>query len=139
MSRLVAGHLTAAEKAAEADRLAGLYAETTDVRHPFAPLGDEPLRSRAELRRHFASGPARMEGISSFEAVGQVHETSDPEVVIFEFEYVGSAGGRPFAIPCLFVTRVREGLIVESRDYAHHVGMARAFGQLGQLAAALRP
>jgi ketosteroid isomerase-like protein len=69
--------------------------------------------------------------------VGQVHQTADPEVVIFEFSYVGSANGRPFTVPCIFVTRVRDGVIVESRDYADHVGMARAFGRLDQLAAAL--
>lgn len=37
----------------------------------------------------------------------------------------------------VFVVRVRDGLIIESRDYADHIGMARAFGQLGSLARAL--
>ena len=43
----------------------------------------------------------------------------------------------PFNVPCIFVVRVRDGLIVESRDYADHVGFARAFGRIGALAAAL--
>ena len=88
------------------------------MRHPFAPLGDTPLRTRAELRRHFAGAPAGR--VDRFEPVGRVHETADPEVVVFEFAYEGSAGGQPFTIPCVFVVRVRDGVIVESRDYTHH-------------------
>ncbi|MEV5535432.1 nuclear transport factor 2 family protein [Saccharopolyspora shandongensis] len=114
-----------------------MYAEHTDVRHPFAPTGDTPLRTRAELRQHFAEGPARTPGVDRFEPVGHVHETADPEVVIFEFSYVGSANGRSFTVPCIFVARVRDGVIVESRDYVDHVGMARAFGRLHDLATAL--
>jgi ketosteroid isomerase-like protein len=137
VSRLIAGNLTERERQAQLDHLAGLYAEHTDVRHPFAPLGDTALRTRAELRRHFAAGPARAPGADRFEPVGQVHETADPEVVIFEFSYAGSVNGRSFTVPCIFVMRVRDGVIVESRDYADHVGMARAFGGLKNLATAL--
>ncbi|MFB4309366.1 nuclear transport factor 2 family protein [Actinomadura sp. GTD37] len=131
----MAGGLSKEEKEAEFDRLASLYAAETDVRHPFAPLGDVPLRTRAELRHHFSDGPARE--VERFEPVGRIHETADPEVVIYEFSYVGSVDGRDFAVPCIFVVRVRDGVIVESRDYVDHVGMARAIGRLDELAAAL--
>ncbi|MFW6091232.1 MAG: nuclear transport factor 2 family protein [Actinomycetota bacterium] len=137
VSRLISGDLTEQETQAQVDHLAGLYAEHTDVRHPFAPMGDTPLRTRAELRRHFANGPAQAQGADRVAAVGHVHETADPEVVVFEFSYEGSANGRPFTVPCLFVTRVRDGAIVESRDYVDHVGLARAFGRLDNLATAL--
>lgn len=138
VGRLIAGRLTEPQRQAQLDHLAGLYAEHTDVRHPFAPLGDTPLRTRAALRRHFAEGPGGTQGVERFEpTAGQVHQTADPEVVVFEFSYVGSAEGRRFALPCAFVTRVRDGVIVESRDYADHVAFARAFGRLDGLAAAL--
>jgi len=137
VSRLIAGALTDEQRQLELDNLASLYAEHTDVRHPFAPLGDTPLRTRADLRRHFAGGPVRARGAEHFEAAGRVHETADPEVVIFEFCYTGSAHGRPFTLPCIFVMRVRDGVIVESRDYADHIGFARTFGGLDVLAAAL--
>src|SRR3954471_15421625 len=107
VSRLVAGNLTEGQTRAQLDELAGLYAERTDVRHPFAPLGDTPLRTRADLRQHFAQGPARASGVERFEAVGQIHETADPEVVIYEFSYIGSVNGRPCTVPCIFVARVR--------------------------------
>ncbi len=93
------------------------------------------MTSRAQLRDHFAA--ARITGVDRFEPVGHVHETADPEVVIYEFSYVGEARGESFAIPCLFVTRVRDGHIVESRDYADHLAQARVFGRLSALVAAL--
>ena len=136
VSRLVAGNLTEPEKQAQLDHLASLYAEHTDVRHPFASVAGTPLRTRAELREHFA-GASQALGVDRYEPVGQVHETADPEVVIHEFSYVGSVNGRPFTLPRVFVTRVRDGVIVESRDYGDPVGTARAFGQLDELAAAL--
>ena len=120
------------------DRLVALYADRTWVVHPFAPLGIEPLRSPAELRRHFAEGPGRSSGITEFAAVDRVlHRTADPEVVIGEFRYVGTAHGRALSVPCIFVVRVRDGRIVESHDYADHLGFARAAGGLSRLAAAL--
>ena len=138
VSRLVAGGLDQLELDAQLDQLANLYAEQTDVRHPFALFGDPPLRTRDELRRHFATGPARTEGAERFEPEDMlVHQTSDPEVVVVEFSYTGSANGRPFTLPCIFVVRVRDGEIVESRDYSNHVALARAFGRLEELAAAL--
>jgi ketosteroid isomerase-like protein len=78
-----------------------------------------------------ADGAGRVDGFDRFEPVDlHVHRTEDPEVVITEFRYEGSAGGRPVRIPNIFVTRVRDGMIVESRDYADHSAGARAFGDL---------
>jgi ketosteroid isomerase-like protein len=137
VSRLVSGSLDQAQREAQLDRLAALYAERTDVRHPFA-TSVPPLFTRADLRRHFAQAPTRADGVERFEPVGlRVHRTGDPEVVITEFRYEGSAGGRPVLIPNIFVTRVRDGVIIESRDYADHICAARAFGRLPALAAAL--
>jgi len=138
VSRLRGPGVSPDERETLLDELAGLYAERTDVRHPFAPLGDEPLRSRAELRAHFAARGEPPAGLERWEAVDiVVHQTADPEVVVQEFRYAGCIHGRDFSVPLVFVTRVRDGLIVESRDYADHVGLARAFGHLPELAGAL--
>ena len=138
VSRLVAGNLTPSEREAQLDQLAELYAEQTDVRHPFAPLGDRPLRSRAELRDHFAQAGAQTGRAERFEPVDTiVHTTHDPEVVVVEFAYAVAARDRDARLPCIFVVRVRDGQIVESRDYADHVAAARAFGRLESLAGAL--
>jgi ketosteroid isomerase-like protein len=120
------------------ERLVALYAEETLVLHPLAPLGDTPLRTRDDLRRHFAEGPGSARGAEEFAAVDRVvHQTADPEVVVGEVRYAGVVSGRQVAMPAVFVLRVRDGEIVESHDYVDHIGTARAFGFLGHLAAAL--
>lgn len=120
------------------DELPELYADRTCVEHPFSPFGGEPMRTREELREHFAGGkdlpPLRQEptGIT-------VHETADPEVIVAEFEYRGTAeSGEPFRVPCVFVLRVRDGKIVASRDYIDHISAARRHGVLDELIDAIR-
>jgi hypothetical protein len=41
-------------------------------------------------------------------------------------------------VPGIFVLRVRDGLIVESRDYIDHLAMIRARGQVDVLVEKLR-
>ena len=119
--------------------LPGLYAEQTDVVHPFDPLRAPALRTRDELREHFrptGEGPVlhrRAAGIT-------IHETTDPEVIIAEFEYRGTVEGtaEEFALPGIFVLRVRDGEIVSSRDYFDHLTAARVRGRLDGLVAAVK-
>jgi uncharacterized protein len=124
------------------EELPDLYAEQTDVVHPFDPLRAPALRSREEIREHFGGGsrPAHS-GWRPRRRVGNVtvHETTDPEVIVAEFEYQGTdpETGEPYALPGVFVMRVRDGEIVSSRDYFDHVASARVRGQLGQLFAAV--
>jgi ketosteroid isomerase-like protein len=131
VSRIIAGGLTPAEHEAQLDALAGLYAESTDVRHPFAPPPrDRALRTRAQLRSHFAGGGPPSHVVERFEPVDPVvHRTEDPEVVVFEFGYAIRAAGRDSVVRAIFVVRVRDGEIVESRDYIDHAAMARALGE----------
>lgn len=124
------------------EALPGLYAEQTDVRHPMSPYGDHPLLSRDALREHFGGTGPRVAEVVKFQPANlRIHETRDPEVIVAEFDYAGTviATGEPFTVPCVFVLRVRDGLIVESRDYIDHLAMARARGQLDELLAALKP
>ncbi|URM97245.1 nuclear transport factor 2 family protein [Actinomadura madurae] len=119
-----------------------LYAEKTHVEHPFHPLAASPLRSLEELRAHFGidAPPAAYTGHTlRRRPVGiTVHETADPEVIVAEFRYEGTVveTGEPFAVPAIFVMRVRDGKIVESRDYLDHLRSAQARGQLGEVLAA---
>lgn len=137
VGRLVSGGLDPAQREAQLDRLAACYAEQTDVRHPFAAT-DRPLRTRADLRRHFDQATTGARAFERFETVGlRVHRTTDPEVVVTEFRYETSADGHRVPIANILVTRVRDGMIIESRDYADHVNAARAFGRLPALAATL--
>ena len=117
-----------------------LYAEQTDVRHPMNPYGDHPLLSRDALREHFGAVGPRVTEVVRFQPDNiRVHQTADPEVIVAEFEYAGTivATGEPFRVPAIFVLRVRDGQIVESRDYIDHLAMIRARGQVSQLVAHL--
>ncbi|MCP2342526.1 nuclear transport factor 2 family protein [Actinomadura rupiterrae] len=117
-----------------------LYAEQTDVSHPFFPLDAEPMRSRDALRAHFGGGPAQGPTLRRQPTKINVHETTDPEVIVAEFQYEGTVveTGAPFTIPGVFVMRVRDGKIVESRDYLDHLRSAAARGQLPEVLDAIR-
>jgi len=119
VSRLVDGDLS------QVDALANLYADRTYVVHPMSH-GVRPLTSRADLRRHFAEVSARSRGMHFRAQDVRVHHTADPEVVVAEFTYRGTVPGSPLAVACIFVLHVRDGKIVESRDYIDHVAFARA-------------
>ena len=93
---------------------------------PFAVPGGLRLEGRAALRQHFtraSSAPLRL--------VPQhvvLHETSDPEVVIAEYDYRGevSSTGHTFVGSNVQIVRVRDGLIVASRDFHDHAAIAAA-------------
>jgi ketosteroid isomerase-like protein len=120
------------------DELPSLYAEQTHVVHPFDPLRSAALHTRDELREHFRptdTGPRLQRRPANI----TIHETTDPEVIVAEFDYQGTVvdTGEPFALPGIFVLRVRDGQIVSSRDYFDHVTAARIRGQLDSLVAAV--
>jgi ketosteroid isomerase-like protein len=116
------------------DELPELYAEETHVTHPFLP-GSEVVRTRDELRAHFAAGKAMNPGFAVADLV--TYQGSDPEVLIGEFAYLGEHGGKPVRIANIFAMRVRDGLVVESRDYGDHLGIAGDLGKIPELAAKL--
>ncbi|WP_406642124.1 nuclear transport factor 2 family protein [Amycolatopsis sp. WGS_07] len=113
--------------------LPDLYAAKTDVRHPFLP-GAPILHTRDDLRTHFTAGAAAGFRI---EVTGLVlHLSTDPEVIIGESTYVGeTSSGTPFQVNNIFAMRIREGQIIESRDYGDHLALAAATGRLPELIA----
>jgi ketosteroid isomerase-like protein len=56
--------------------------------------------------------------MSGYESL-EIHQTSDPEVLIAEFEVVGrmQSDGDEFRLPYVQRLRVRNGQIIEFRDY----------------------
>jgi uncharacterized protein len=117
-------NLSAGISSGDWSRLHELYAADAVVEMPFALPSPVRLRGREEVRRHFAmNGQA---GISLRADAVRVHETADPEVVIAEFDYDGrAASGRTFRVSNIQVLRVRDGLIVETRDYHNHAALAQ--------------
>ncbi|MGW1618555.1 nuclear transport factor 2 family protein [Streptomyces sp. NPDC002172] len=122
------------------EELPGLYAEATDVRHPMATPESEPLSSRRALQEHFTLPPGGRESLPRRRVVDVVvHETADPEVIVAEFAYEFTGpDGATSKVPCVFVMRVRDGRIVESRDYIDPIRTYTARGDLDLLITSLR-
>lgn len=105
--------------------LPDLYAEDAVVEQPF--MLPEPARivGREALRAHFAAAPG---GLTLAASDVVVRQTDDPEVVVGEWDYTVNGRG-PLAN--VTIMRVRDGLIVASRDYHNHA----AIGSLASAAA----
>jgi ketosteroid isomerase-like protein len=104
-----------------------LYAEDVVVEIPYAIPEPNRIEGRSAIREHFAAGtdmPIRMRAENIV-----MHETADPEVIVTEYDYVGevTTTGKSFVSRNIIVMRVRDGHIVESRDYHDHRAFAEAF------------
>ena len=106
--------------------LAELYAESAVVELPFAQPGGLRLVGREQIAQHFAlagRAPFRLQPINI-----RRHQTMDPEVVVAEYDYQGEirATGAEFVVANVQIVRVRDGLILSSRDFHDHAAMAAA-------------
>jgi len=105
--------------------LADLYAEDVVVEMPMDPHRTR-LDGREAVRQRFAAAADGWFELRAHDVI--VHATTDPEVVIAEFEYGGlnRTTGKKFTVANVQVLRVRGGRIVASRDYHDHRGFAAA-------------
>ena len=117
------------------DELADLYAEDAVVDQPLASAAPGHLEGRETIRAHFAGAAGIGLRLVARDVV--VHETSDPEVVIAEFRYDITGPDGTGTAANVQVLRVRDGLIVETRDYHDHLALARATGGVPALVAVL--
>jgi uncharacterized protein (TIGR02246 family) len=115
--------------------LADLYAEDAVVDQPFLPSASAHIEGRETIRAHFAG--AAKTGLRLVARNVVVHQTTDPEVVIAEFDYDITATRGTGTAANIQVLRVRDGLIRETRDYHHHLALARLTGTLPALVTAL--
>ncbi len=105
----------------DTDGQADLFAVDGVMEFPFAAAGLPPrLEGREQIRRVIgaAAQPLKQAGMQLFGYHSLVvHETTDPEVLIVEFELEGKIGDHPFKAPYIQVFRIRNGEIVSLRDY----------------------
>ncbi|MFB7053041.1 nuclear transport factor 2 family protein [Streptomyces vinaceus] len=118
--------------------LAELYAEDVVVETVFEPVGPRRFEGRAVVEERFAQVAAA----SPVELTPRnvvIRETDDPEVVVAEWDYTvhHRVTGRTFEAANIQVLRVRDGLIVSSRDFHDHLALVVAGGHLPQLVRAL--
>jgi uncharacterized protein len=106
------------------EELSQLYAEDAVVEHPYAVQGPSRIEGRAVLHERFMGAIARAFELSAHNLV--VRQTDDPEVVVAEYDYEIRVPktGKVFETANVLVVRVRDGLIVHSRDYHNHHAIA---------------
>ena len=111
--------------ARDANGFADLFAPDAVVEYPFGAraVGLPPyLEGREQIRGHLTAAMRRSRAAGgrmiAYDAV-VVHETTDPEVIIVEFDLMGelSATGQTYQLPYVQVFRIRDGAIVTMRDY----------------------
>jgi uncharacterized protein len=110
------------------NKIADFYAEDVVIEMPFH---DQPLEPGREALRARMAGAA---GIWQFDGVDDVriHETADPEVVIAECAIHGRAAklDRDVSLRYVMIIRVRDGLVVHSRDYADNARINALMAEL---------
>jgi uncharacterized protein len=106
--------------------LADAYSENAVVEQPFMPHGRGRIEGREALRAHFQRASSMPLELRIDNLV--VYETTDPEVVIAEYDYDGRVvpTGATFRVSNVQIFRVRGGEIVRSRDYHDHAAIAAA-------------
>ncbi|MBT2234397.1 nuclear transport factor 2 family protein [Nonomuraea sp. NEAU-A123] len=106
-----------------ADELADLYAE--DGLHEFPFGGLPPFKGREEVRAGYTMMWGAMEALVKEIRDVVIRQTTDPEVVVAEHETVVAVADQELTVPGLLILRVRDGLIVHTRDYMDTSAIAR--------------
>ena len=134
--REVFEHLQQAWLGKASDLTDGLWAEDVIVELPFAPPGRQQRWQGREEFSAFAAAtraalPVRLEEIRNV----VIHETTDPEVLVVEYELAGTVTttGRHASAPFIGVLRARNGQIVHWREYQNTLAMAETLGHLPAL------
>jgi ketosteroid isomerase-like protein len=112
------------------DTQAALFAEDGVLEWPFAPAGmARRIEGREAIRRVLGAAGERTRQtgrrITEYRGV-VVRETTDPEVIVAEFDLRGEMGatGDAYQLSFIQVLRVRNGQIVSMRDYFNPQAMA---------------
>ncbi len=128
--------------AADMSGFADLFATGAVFEYPFGfPGAPSVLHGREALREHLVASRRDIGALIEIGGVTPtVHETTDPEVLVIELEIHGTtlATGQPFRFHSgVEVMRVRDGEIVEYRDYTNVLGAATITGGAGAIVEAL--
>jgi ketosteroid isomerase-like protein len=133
-SREIVERMLRAGREQDVETFVGLMAPEGYIEWPYRPAGvPARLQGRAEIRR-FLTGAAK--GFIRFDEYRNVvlHETTDPEVIIVEYEAHGTVivTGAPFQQTIIAVFCVRNGQILSYRDYINPLPLAEALASVGE-------
>ena len=129
-SREVVGQMLRAGREMDVETVVELMAPDGYIEWPYRPPGAPArLTGRAEIRKFLAGAAKALITFDEYRDV-VVHETTDPEVIIVEYEAYGTvvATGAPFRQTIIAVFRVRNGLVVSYRDYINPLPLIEVLG-----------
>ncbi|GAA3781475.1 nuclear transport factor 2 family protein [Micromonospora maritima] len=127
-AREVVERILRAGREGDVEAFVELMAPEGYIEWPFRPAGvPGRVRGRADVRRHLTEAAGTLVTFDEYRDL-VIHETLDPEVVVVEYDAVGTlvASGAPFAQTVIAVFRVRDGLVVSYRDYINPLPLIEA-------------
>ena len=132
-SREVVERVLRAGREMDTETFVGLIAPDGHIEWPYRPAGiPGRLEGRDQIREFLTAQAA---GLVRFDEYRNtvIHETTDPEVVIVEYDAHGTVipTGAPLHQTIIAVIRVRDGLVVSYRDYLNPLVLAETLASVG--------
>jgi len=131
-SREVVEKVLRAGRELDFETLLELMAPDGYIEWPYRPA-DVPgrLQGRSEIRSYLTKAAKTFIKFDEYRNV-VIHETTDPEVVIVEYEAYGTVvlTGSPFEQTVIAVFRVRDGQILSYRDYINPLPLMDALASV---------
>jgi uncharacterized protein len=131
-ARMVVERMLRAGRELDIDAFVELMAPDGYIEWPYRPPGvPARLQGRTEIRAFLTAAARDFIRFDEYRDV-VVHETTDPEVLIVEYEANGTVvpTGAPFRQTVIAVFRVRQGAIVSYRDYINPLPLAEALASV---------
>jgi uncharacterized protein len=131
-SRDVVEQVLRASREMDTETFVNLIAPDGYIEWPYRPAG---IPGRVEGREQISEFLAETKGLVRFDEYRDtvIHETTDPEVVIVEYDAHGTVlpTGAPLHQTIIAVLRIKEGLVVSYRDYLNPLVLAETLASVG--------
>ena len=132
-SREVVEQVLRASREQDTETFVSLIAPDGYIEWPYRPAGIPGRIEGREQIREFLTVQAN--GLVRFDEYRNtvIHETTDPEVVIVEYDVHGTVipTGAPLRQTIIAVLRIRDGLVVSYRDYLNPLVLAETLASIG--------
>jgi ketosteroid isomerase-like protein len=134
-SREVVEQILHAGREQDTETFVNLFAADAYIEWPYRPAGVPGRVEGRDQIREFLTTQAN--GLVKFDEYRNtvIHETTDPEVVIVEYEAHGTVipTGAPLHQTIIAVLRIRDGLVVAYRDYLNPLVLAEVLAGVGDM------
>ena len=133
-ARQVVEQVLSASREQDTETFVSLFAPDGYVEWPYRPAGIPDRVTGRDQLRAFLTGQA--DGFVRFDEYRDlvIHETTDPAVVIVEYEAHGTVipTGAPLHQTIIAVIRIRDGLVVSYRDYLNPLVLAETLASVNR-------